>query len=58
MGRQIARSGTHIVIPYRDEDEKRHLKVAGDLGQITSLVSDFRLVYDTCIRVGSRQQRH
>ena len=34
----IAKAGTHVVIPYRDEDEKRHLKVAGDLGQITSLV--------------------
>lgn len=30
--------GTHVVIPYRDEDEKRHLRVTGDLGQITSLV--------------------
>ncbi|KAI0712549.1 NADH dehydrogenase [Earliella scabrosa] len=39
---KLARSGTHIVIPYRDEDEKRHLKVAGDLGQITSLEWDLR----------------
>lgn len=33
-----AKAGSHIVIPYRDEDEKRHLRVCGDLGQITSLV--------------------
>jgi NADH dehydrogenase (ubiquinone) 1 alpha subcomplex subunit 9 len=30
--------GTQVVVPYRDEDEKRHLKLMGDLGQIVSLV--------------------
>ena len=29
---------TQVIIPYRDEDEKRHLKVMGDLGQIVPLV--------------------
>ena len=33
-----AKAGTQVVIPYRDEDEKRHLKVTGDLGQIVPLV--------------------
>ena len=33
-----ARSGTQVIVPYRDEDEKRHLKVCGDLGQIVPLV--------------------
>lgn len=26
-------------MPYRDEDEKRHLRVMGDLGQIVPMVS-------------------
>jgi hypothetical protein len=30
--------GTQVVIPYREEDEKRHLKLAGDLGQIVPMV--------------------
>jgi hypothetical protein len=34
-----ARRGTQVIVPYRDEDEKRHLKVMGDLGQIVPLVS-------------------
>ena len=44
MGRHAAKAGTHVVIPYRDEDEKRHLRVTGDLGQITALVR----VYLSC----------
>ncbi|TBU45008.1 NADH dehydrogenase [Dichomitus squalens] len=39
---KLAKVGTHVVIPYRDEDEKRHLRVTGDLGQITSLEWDLR----------------
>lgn len=34
----IAKAGTQVIIPYRDEDDKRHLKVTGDLGQIVSMV--------------------
>ena len=33
-----AKSGTQVIVPYRDEDEKRHLKVMGDLGQIVPMV--------------------
>ncbi|KAH9161153.1 NADH dehydrogenase [Lactarius sanguifluus] len=39
---KLAKAGTQVVIPYRDEDEKRHLKVTGDLGQIVSLEWDIR----------------
>ena len=40
---RIAKAGTQVIIPYRDEDEKRHLKVTGDLGQIVAMVrSPFR----------------
>lgn len=35
---RIAKAGTQVIIPYRDEDDKRHLKVTGDLGQIVSMV--------------------
>lgn len=37
---KLAKMGTQVVVPYRDEDEKRPLKVMGDLGQIVPLVSD------------------
>ena len=30
--------GTQVIIPYREEDDKRHLKLTGDLGQIVSMV--------------------
>ena len=33
-----ARMGTQVIVPYREEDEKRHLKPMGDLGQIVSMV--------------------
>ena len=33
-----AKAGTQVIVPFRDEDEKRHLKVMGDLGQIVPLV--------------------
>lgn len=35
---RTAKLGTQVVIPYRDEDEKRHLKPMGDLGQIVPMV--------------------
>lgn len=31
-----------MIVPYRDEDDKRHLKVMGDLGQIIPLEWDLR----------------
>lgn len=46
MGRyliaKLAKAGTQVVVPYRDEDEKRRLKLMGDLGQIVSLEWDIR----------------
>ena len=38
MTEVIAKAGTQVVIPYREEDEKRHLKPMGDLGQIVMMV--------------------
>lgn len=35
---KLAKIGTQVIVPYRDEDEKRLLKVTGDLGQIVPLV--------------------
>jgi NADH dehydrogenase (ubiquinone) 1 alpha subcomplex subunit 9 len=38
----LGKSGTTVVTPYRGiEDDKRHLKVMGDLGQIVQLVLGF-----------------
>lgn len=39
---RLAQRGTQVVIPYRDEDEKRHLKLMGDLGQIVPMEWDLR----------------
>lgn len=36
---KLAKAGTQVIVPYRDEDDKRHLKVMGDLGQVVPLVS-------------------
>ena len=36
---KIAKQGSQVIVPYRDEDEKRHLRVMGDLGQIVPMVS-------------------
>lgn len=34
----IARMGTQVIVPYRDEDEVRRLKLMGDLGKIVKMV--------------------
>lgn len=33
-----AKMGTQVIIPYRDEDEVRRLKLTGDLGKIVKMV--------------------
>lgn len=38
MSVHIAKAGTQVIVPYRDEDTKRHLKVMGDLGQVVPMV--------------------
>jgi len=40
-----AKLGTQVIVPYRDEDEKRHLKPMGDLGQIVSMVNHLLSVH-------------
>ncbi|EFP86972.1 hypothetical protein PGT21_031527 [Puccinia graminis f. sp. tritici] len=37
---KLAKQGTQVIVPYRDEDSKRHLRVMGDLGQIVPLEFD------------------
>lgn len=39
----VAKEGTMVIVPYREEDAKRHLKVMGDLGQVVSLVIELLL---------------
>lgn len=39
---QLAKKGTTVVVPYRDDFSKRHLKVNGDLGQVVMLEFDLR----------------
>ncbi|KAJ7366747.1 NAD(P)-binding protein [Mycena albidolilacea] len=39
---KIAKMGTQVIVPYRDEDEARHLKPMGDLGQIVPMEWDIR----------------
>ncbi|KAG5439696.1 hypothetical protein PCK2_000736 [Pneumocystis canis] len=40
--RKIAKQGTTVIIPWRDQDSKRHLKILGDLGQIIMMEFDLR----------------
>ncbi|KZS93197.1 NADH dehydrogenase [Sistotremastrum niveocremeum HHB9708] len=39
---KLAKAGTQVIVPYRDEDMKRHLKPMGDLGQIVNMEWDLR----------------
>ncbi|KAF8636019.1 hypothetical protein AX15_000179 [Amanita polypyramis BW_CC] len=39
---KLARAGTQVIVPYRDEDEARIFKPMGDLGQIVRLEWDIR----------------
>lgn len=38
MENRTARQGCQVVIPYREEMAKRHLKVSGDLGRVNFIV--------------------
>lgn len=35
---EIARQGCTVIVPFREEMAKRHLKVAGDLGRVIFMV--------------------
>ncbi|KAM0755192.1 NAD(P)-binding protein [Meredithblackwellia eburnea MCA 4105] len=37
---KLAKAGTQVIVPYRDADEARHLKVCGDLGQVVPMEWD------------------
>ncbi|KAJ7644048.1 NADH dehydrogenase [Roridomyces roridus] len=39
---KLAKMGTQVIVPYREEDEARHLKPMGDLGQIVRMEWDIR----------------
>ena len=39
---RLARQGCTVVVPYREEMEKRHLKLTGDLGRVIFLEWDIR----------------
>ena len=39
---RLARRGCQVVIPYREEMAKRHLKVTGDLGRVSFIEFDLR----------------
>lgn len=39
---RLARKGCTVVVPYREEMTKRHLKVTGDLGRVVFLEYDLR----------------
>ncbi|TEB39924.1 NADH dehydrogenase [Coprinellus micaceus] len=39
---KLGKIGTQVITPYRDEDEARHLKLMGDLGQIVRMEWDIR----------------
>ncbi|KAG8936258.1 hypothetical protein FRC03_003834 [Tulasnella sp. 419] len=49
---KLAKAGTQVIVPYRDEYDVRHLKVMGDLGQIVPLEWDIRnpTTIEECLR--------
>ncbi|KAH9819959.1 hypothetical protein DFH28DRAFT_1218535 [Melampsora americana] len=49
---KLAKRGTQVIVPYRDEDSKRHLRVMGDLGQIVPLEFDLsnQTLIDDCLK--------
>lgn len=49
---KLAKQGTQVIVPYREEDSKRHLRVMGDLGQIVPLEFDLEneVSIDECVR--------
>lgn len=52
---KLAKQGTQVVVPYRDADEQRHLKVMGDLGQIVALVRTLRSKNRRLLKVSSQE---
>ena len=38
MEHNAARQGCTVIVPYREEMVKRHLKVTGDLGRVVFMV--------------------
>ncbi|CAH7668473.1 hypothetical protein BY996DRAFT_8465109, partial [Phakopsora pachyrhizi] len=49
---KLAKKGTQVIVPYQEEDSKRHLCVMGGLGQIVPL--EFNLQNKTSINVCSQ----
>ena len=39
---RLARAGCQVVVPYREEMSKRHLKISGDLGRVSFIEFDLR----------------
>jgi NADH dehydrogenase (ubiquinone) 1 alpha subcomplex subunit 9 len=42
---KLARQGCTVVVPYREEMAKRHLKVTGDLGRVVFMVWNLAVAY-------------
>lgn len=59
--------GTQVIVPYRDEDEVRRLKLMGDLGKVVKMVNLLllerdvlvaqRIVLDAYYRSGTSEMR-
>ncbi|GAA5875571.1 hypothetical protein JCM3774_006106 [Rhodotorula dairenensis] len=49
---KLAKAGTQVVVPYRDQDEARHLRVCGDLGQVVPMEWDLNndVQIEECLR--------
>jgi NADH dehydrogenase (ubiquinone) 1 alpha subcomplex subunit 9 len=47
--KRIARQGCTVIVPFREEMAKRHLKVAGDLGRVIFMVRTLTLFKATLL---------
>lgn len=50
----IARQGCTVIVPFREEMAKRHLKVAGDLGRVIFMVRGKRCLGEIWLILGHR----
>ena len=50
----IAKAGTQVIVPYRDQEEQRHLRVTGDLGQVVPMVLTSQIFdrVEQCLNTG------
>lgn len=53
-----ARQGCTVIVPFREEMAKRHLKVSGDLGRVIFMVGEMQLVEEEVLILDYRNMTY